>query len=70
MAQMIKLTKDQADQVSGEYPNKYFLQPTKIGSYYYLPIGILENPAYVSVMSILLLCPVVEMEYPDEVPEL
>jgi hypothetical protein len=65
MMEAIKLTKAKADSVRGDYPQNHCLAPFKIGSYWYLPVAVLDNPAYAEAFDVLNTCPIVTVEYPQ-----
>jgi len=67
---MLKLTCEQANLVKGEYPHKHILQPIMMAGEWYLPASVMDNSVYESAISILQSCCVVEIEFPDEMPEL
>ena len=66
---MIEMTKEVADIVSGEYQNKSILVPQKIGEMYYLDTIVLGDGAYSASHQILLQCTIVDIEYIPEATE-
>lgn len=63
MRRYIELTESQAIQVRGEYPQHHILMPFEYSGKWYLPISVLDNPAYEVALETLRQCEIVEVDF-------